>query len=54
MTGKFPGWRTMTGAQRHNAKQDAIIAEAQRLGDWPRADGTYAPKRAAVEELAKP
>lgn len=25
---RFPGWRTMTAAQRRNAKADAIFAEA--------------------------
>ena len=28
---KFPGWRTMTGAQRRNAKYDAIIDHANGL-----------------------
>jgi len=28
---KFPGWRTMTGAQRHNARQDAIMDSAYEL-----------------------
>ena len=46
---KFPGWRTMTAAQRHNARQDAIIEQARALGDWPRADGSYAPKAPVVE-----
>lgn len=31
-TGKFPGWRTMTKAQRYNAKLEAIFDEARRLG----------------------
>lgn len=29
--GKFPGWRTMTAAQRYNAKMDAMFDEARRL-----------------------
>lgn len=29
---KFPGWRTMTGAQRRNAKADALFAYARAQG----------------------
>lgn len=29
---KFPGWRTMTAAQRYNAKADAIFAQAKAAG----------------------
>lgn len=29
---KFPGWRTMTAAQRYNARKDSIFDEARRLG----------------------
>jgi hypothetical protein len=29
---KFPGWRTMTGAQRYNAKAAAIFAAARAQG----------------------
>lgn len=29
---KYPGWRTMTAAQRYNAKMDAIWEQARRLG----------------------
>jgi branched-subunit amino acid aminotransferase/4-amino-4-deoxychorismate lyase len=29
---KFPGWRTMTGAQRRNAKADAIFEYARAQG----------------------
>lgn len=28
---RFPGWRTMTGAQRRNAKSDAIFDSAYEL-----------------------
>lgn len=28
---KFPGWRTMTGAQRRNAKMEAIFARSWEL-----------------------
>lgn len=28
---RFPGWRTMTGAQRRNARMDAIFASAYEL-----------------------
>ncbi|MDR5726248.1 MAG: hypothetical protein RB191_02145 [Terriglobia bacterium] len=34
---KYPGWRTMTAAQRHNARQSAIFEEAMALrfgADW--------------------
>jgi len=36
---KFPGWRHMTGAQRYNAKAEAIWAEARRLERENRAKG---------------
>lgn len=29
---KFPGWRTMTGAQRRNAKMDAMFEHAKARG----------------------
>lgn len=29
---KFPGWRTMTGVQRRNAKMEAIFERARQLG----------------------
>lgn len=29
--GTFPGWRTMTAAQRHNAKMAAIFDRAKKL-----------------------
>lgn len=32
MTTRFPGWRHMTGAQRRNAKADAIFAVAREHG----------------------
>lgn len=28
---RFPGWRTMTGAQRHNARQAAIMDRVYEL-----------------------
>jgi len=31
VSGKYPGYRTMTGAQRHNARQDAIWERAKEL-----------------------
>ena len=36
---KFPGWRTMTAAQRYNARMDAIWEEARRLERERRAQG---------------
>lgn len=38
---KYPGWRTMTHAQRHNARQDRIFEEAMALrygADWRARD----------------
>lgn len=32
MKTKFPGWRTMTGAQRRNAQSDAIFEYARSQG----------------------
>ncbi len=31
MQSKYPGWRTMTAAQRHNARQDRIWEQAKAL-----------------------
>lgn len=31
MQSKYPGWRTMTAAQRHNARQDRIWEQAKVL-----------------------
>lgn len=30
---RFPGWRTMTAAQRYNARKDAIFEDARRRAD---------------------
>ena len=40
---KYPGWRTMTSAQRRNAKLDRIFDDAKARGDWPTSDRTSAP-----------
>ena len=36
--GSFPGWRTMTAAQRYNARYDAIWDDARRRGAVGRVD----------------
>jgi hypothetical protein len=33
---KYPGYRTMTAAQRYNARKDRIFEEARQRGDWPK------------------
>lgn len=37
--GSFPGWRTMTSAQRYNARKDLIFEEARRLEEAKRKLG---------------
>jgi hypothetical protein len=37
---RYPGWRTMTAAQRYNAKAEAIFAEAERLKKQITAEGS--------------
>jgi hypothetical protein len=32
----YPGYRTMTAAQRRNARMDRIFDDAKARGDWPR------------------
>lgn len=35
---RFPGWRTMTAAQRYNAKMHELFEDAKRRGAWDRLD----------------
>jgi hypothetical protein len=44
---RFPGWRTMTRAQRYNARMEEIFEQAKARGDWPRSDT----ERAAIQAL---
>lgn len=36
--GRFPGWRTMTAAQRYNARKDAIFDDARKRGVFGRSN----------------
>lgn len=45
--GSFPGWRTMTAAQRYNARADAIYAEARRLDEKHAREAGWFPTREA-------
>lgn len=31
---KYPGWRTMTSAERYNAKMDRLFRRAMLLNEW--------------------
>ena len=31
---KYPGWRTMTGAQRYNTKMERLFETAMALREW--------------------